>query len=80
MSVYPVVQGWGGVPGVVGSGGYREGLYRVLYRYPARTLNNRDLRVRSERYPYPRPNEGNSRLIDEVSQDGSRMGLEWVPE
>ena len=61
-----------------GLGGYLGG----LYRYPARTSLISDIEVRTERYPYPRPNEGNSQLNDEVPQMGLRMGpdmaSEWV--
>ena len=52
-----------GVPGVVRTGGYREGLYRVLPAHPP----GPHIQHISKAGPYPRPNEGNSEVIDEVS-------------
>ena len=57
-----------GVPGVVGTGVGREGLYRVLPTDPPGPIFSHILSIR----PYLRPNEGIIWLNDEVSWDGSR--------
>ena len=59
-----------GVPGVV----VRGWAGRVLYRYPALTLPGPIFNLFLRLEPYPRPNEGNSMTIDEVSEIGSRIG------
>ena len=67
MGVYP---GWGI------AGGCREG----YTGYPPGTVPgpvfNTILRLR----PYPRPNEGNLRLIDEVSEIRVQIDLRMDPE
>ena len=64
----------GGVPGVWGYGRVREGLYRYPTQTSSRTHISHILSLR----PYLRPNEGEIRYIDEVSQIGSRMGPDMV--
>ena len=55
-----------------GPGGYREGLYRVTHQTVPGPIFSHILG--SE--PYPRPNEGNFSIFNEVSEIGLRMGPE----
>ena len=68
--------GWEGVPGVVGPGGYLEG----LYRYYPRTIPGPVFSHILEARPYLRPNEGLLCLIYEVSQIWPQMGPDMASE
>ena len=48
----------------------------VLYRYPPTAIPGSHIELNLASEPYPRPNEGNSHVFDEVSQ----MGLRWVSD
>ena len=58
--------------GSAGLGGWWGGLYRYPTQYPPWTHIELYLALR----PYPWPNEGELRYIDEVSYKGSRKGPE----
>ena len=75
--VYP---GWEGVPGVGIPGWGLGGSVGGLYRYPGPASPRAIFSTILASGPYPRPNEGNSRVFHEVSQDGSRMGPDMGPD